>query len=175
MPISRFSAFVVPAFVVLLAIFFAPSASAQDCSEVCVPWSNCEDSCEQCMWYYVDGGCGQYRTRTCGQLGSCGGCGVSSTRTATERYKYGPEDGGATYCIGRSYWYGSTNWSQYQRYTTEVRTINYQTITCANGSVTESEVSRSSQFGECYEFTNGDCQNGDIHQTQDVNGRECYW
>lgn len=154
--------------------FFAPGAQAQDCSDVCRPWSQCDEGCQVCQIEGIDG-CWQYGSSTCGQSGACGGCGVSSTRTATERYKYGPQDGGAGHCIGRQYWWGYTNRSQYQRYITEVITINYQTTTCSNGSSTETEVSRSSQFGECYEFTNGACQSGDIWQTFAINGKECYW
>lgn len=171
MPSSRFT---VPVFAIALAIFLAPSAQAQECSQVCRPWSSCDDYCDVCMIFSPDG-CYQYMSSTCGQSGACGGCGVSSTRTVTQRYKYGPQDGGAGHCIGRQYWYGYTNRSQYQRYITEVVTINYQTTTCANGTSTEQEVSRSSQFGECYVFTNGACQSGDIWQTFAINGKECYW
>lgn len=166
------------AFTPLLAIFaffaFIPSAQAQECSQTCMPWSQCDEYCEFCRIEGIDG-CWEYRSSTCGQSGQCGGCGVSSSRTVTQRYKYGPQDGGAGHCIGRQYWYGYTNRSQYQRYITEVVTINYQTTTCANGTSTEQEVSRSSQFGECYVFTNGACQSGDIWQTFAINGKECYW
>ena len=175
MPSSRFSGFMVPALAVLIGLFvFAPSAQAQECSTSCTIYSSCNDYCEVCMIFSMDG-CAGWQGSTCGESGpGCDGCGVTGSRTVTERYKYGPEDGGAYHCIGRQYWYGYTNRSQYQRYTTEVRTIYYQTYTC-NGVTAEQEISRNSQWGECYEFTNGACQSGDIWQTFAINGKECYW
>lgn len=172
----RLSSLPVAAFAALLAIpFFASGAHAQECSQVCHPWSSCDESCDECLTETIDQGCAQYWSTTCGQRGQCGGCGVSSTRSVTTRTKYGPQDGGATYCIGRHYWYGTTNWSQYQRYVTEVCTINYATTTCANGTSTEQETSRTCNYGECYQFTNGNCQSGDVVQTFDIHGMECYF
>jgi hypothetical protein len=171
---SRLSGLPVALFVILTILFFAPSAQAQECSQVCKPWSSCDESCEVCLIFSQDG-CWQYQSSSCGQSGACGGCGVSSTRTVTQRNRYGPQDDGATYCIGRRYWYGSTNWSQYQRYTTEVCTTTYETTTCADGTSTEREVSRNCTYGECYQFTNGDCQTGDTVLGFDIHGRECYF
>lgn len=177
MPSSRFSGFTVPAFAVLLALFFlAPGAQAEDCDTACMPWSSCDQPCERCRIYSMDG-CAQYDSTTCGGLfggGQCGGCGVSSTRTVKQTYRHGPQDNGATYCIGREYWYGSTNWSQYQRYTDETVTITYETIMCADGTSYEREASRTSTSKDCYQFTNGDCQTGDTVLSFDVHGRECY-
>lgn len=174
LPVPAFAA--VAAFALLAFFLFAPGAQAQSCDQVCVFHMPCDGtSCTVCMGETIDGGCISERSTTCSAQGMCGGCAVTSSRTATQRYKYGPQDGGAHHCIGRQYWYGYTNRSQYQRYTTEVVTINYQTQTC-NGVVgSEQEVSRSSQYGECYEFTNGACQSGDIWQTFAINGKECYF
>ena len=172
---SRFSECTALTFAILIAIFFfAPAVYAQTCDQDCMAWSPCDQPCDVCIEESIDG-CVRWRGSTCGESGACGGCGVSSSRTATLRSKTGPQDGGATYCIGRQYWYGSTNWSQYQRYSTEVCTVTYQTTTCADGTSTEQEVSRSCQYGECYEFTNGDCQTGDTVLGFDIHGRECYF
>jgi hypothetical protein len=172
---SSFAVLPVSAFAAILAFFaFAPSAQAQYCADTCRIWSSCDEECERCTQEGIDGCVASYAS-TCGERGHCGGCGVSSSRTATEQHKYGPQDGGATYCIGRQYWYGYTNRSQYQRYTTEVCTVNYQTTTCSNGTSTEQEVSRSCQYGDCYQFTNGACQGGDVWETFAINGRECYF
>jgi hypothetical protein len=176
MPSSCCSRFMVPAFAVLIALlFFAPAVQAEECSTACQAWSSCDQPCEYCMIFSMDG-CAQYESTTCGGPfgGQCGGCGVSSTRTVTQTYRYGPQDGGATYCIGRRYWYGSTNWSQYQRYTDETVTIRYETTTCANGTSTEREVSRTSTYKDCYQFTNGNCQTGDTVLGFDIHGNECY-
>ncbi|MEA2600670.1 MAG: hypothetical protein QOF89_1662 [Acidobacteriota bacterium] len=175
MPHSRFAALPTFAFAAILAFFtFAPAAHAQDCADTCRIYSSCDETCEVCRREGIDG-CIATRQTTCGENGICGGCGISSSRTATEQSKTGPQDGGATYCIGRSYWYGSTNWSQYQRYTTAICSVNYQTTTCNGVPGAEQEVSRSCQYGECYQFTNGSCQTGDTVLGFDIHGNECYF
>lgn len=57
-------------YVVAFAVMMlaASVASAQDCNEVCDPYySSCSDYCEVCFIPTIDGGCQQWRPRTCGQ------------------------------------------------------------------------------------------------------------
>jgi hypothetical protein len=47
--------------------FFPSDASAQLCNEVCDPYtSGCDDYCERCLWWQVDGYCGATQSSTCG-------------------------------------------------------------------------------------------------------------
>jgi hypothetical protein len=160
---------------------FAGEARAQYpgfCSNTCIAYESCGQSCEQCITFGLDT-CEESRTTTCGEGGGqCGGCAVTNRWTETQRNKYGPQDGGATHCIGREYWYDpqntGVNWSQYQRYITQVIEITYETTTC-NGVSTTREVSRTGELGECYQFVNGVCSSGQTHEGGDIHGRECYW
>lgn len=156
---------------------FAPDARAQygnSCSDTCLAYESCDTPCQECVIEGYDY-CERYASSTCGEGGGqCGGCAITNTWTETERYKYGPQDYGQYHCLGRQYWYGGTNWSNYQRYITQVIRITYQTETC-NGVSTTREVSRSGELGECYQFVDPSCEEWQVHEWGDVHGRECYW
>jgi hypothetical protein len=174
---SHLGGFLVPAAVVVALFAFAGRAQAQYggyCSDTCLAYESCDTPCEQCVIEGYDY-CQSSRSTTCGQGGGqCGGCAVTRRWTEDQRYKYGPQDGGAKHCLGREYWYGGTNWSQYQRYITQVIHVTYETTTC-NGVSTTREVSRTGDLGECYQFTDPSCGQYQYHEYGDVHGRECYW
>jgi hypothetical protein len=168
----------VPATVLVALFVFAGRAQAQYggyCPDTCVAYESCDTPCEKCVIEGYDY-CQSSRESTCGQGGGqCGGCAVTNRWTEDEHNKYGPQDGGAPHCLGRQYWYGSTNWSQYQRYITQVIHITYETTTC-NGVSTTQEVSRTGELGECYQLVDPDCASNQTHEpSPDVHGNECYW
>jgi hypothetical protein len=157
-------------------LVFASGASAQYsgfCSDTCMAWDSCDTPCTECAEEGYDS-CYRTRSTTCGEAGICGGCGVSNRWTETQNYKY-LQDNGATHCLGREYWYGYVNWSQYLRYLTEARHVTFETTTCYNTGDTTREVSSYSDYGECYEFYDGTCGPYQLQEWGDVHGRECYF
>lgn len=165
------------AFAVLIAVLaFASDAPAQYsgfCSDTCRLSDPCDTRCTECVEEGIDY-CARTASSTCGQSGICGGCEVTNSWTETAYYRFGPLDNGAKYCVGREYWYGHTNWSQYQRYLTEIRRTNYETTTC-NGVSTTRQVSSGSEIGDCYEFVESECAPYQYLEPWDIHGHECYW
>ena len=49
-----------------MTLLASSALAQQDCQDVCDPYfSGCNDYCERCLWFTVDG-CGAYQASTCG-------------------------------------------------------------------------------------------------------------
>jgi hypothetical protein len=159
---------------VLLAVaVFAPSASAQYCSDTCVAYlSSCDEPCTQCVIFGYDY-CAQEEPATCGTGGgACEGCAVTNTWTETTRTK--TLTNYELHCLGRPYWWGYTNWSNYLHYDTVTTHTTYQTTACYGTGSTTQVIGVTHENDECYVFYDGAC---DLNQTHEgfVNGLECYF